>query len=345
MKRKGLSLLARSRSLALLAVAAAGAKSSKQSATTISGAGSTFVSPLVSVWTPALGIAFDYTVQYSADRLGRRHPGDHEPHGRLRRLRRAADARPVHRLQRLRPDPVGARRHGDRLQRPGPHVPKNMNLKLSGDVIAKIYMGEITNWNDPAIKELNPKATLPDLKITPVYRTGNSGTTYNFTDYLAAGQPGLEVEVRHRTVGHLADRRRRQRLGRRRRRRREHAGRDLLRRHRRSRSRASSASRRSRTRPGSSSTRASATSRPPARGDEGAGEQRAAHRQPAEVAADRVPDRDLHLHHPPDEVVEGGRAAEDGLLGADAGPEDGSTRRSSGSRRSRRSCSSRPRRR
>ena len=68
-------------------------------------------------------------------------------------------------------------------------------------MIAKIYMGEITNWNDPAIKKLNPKATLPDLKITPVYRTGNSGTTYNFTDYLVGGQPELEVEARHRPVG------------------------------------------------------------------------------------------------------------------------------------------------
>ena len=50
-------------------------------------------------------------------------------------------------------------------------------------------MGTITNWNDPAIKALNPKATIPDLKITPVHRTGNSGTTYNFTDYLSAAAP------------------------------------------------------------------------------------------------------------------------------------------------------------
>jgi phosphate transport system substrate-binding protein len=58
-------------------------------------------------------------------------------------------------------------------------------------------MGQITNWNDPAIKALNPAATMPDLKITPVYRTGNSGTTYNFTDYLgsvsAAWKTGIGV--------------------------------------------------------------------------------------------------------------------------------------------------------
>ena len=69
---------------------------------------------------------------------------------------------------------------------PNLQLPKNSNLHLSGDVIAKIYMGQITNWSDPAIKALNPKATIPDLKITPVYRTGNSGTTYNFTDYLTS---------------------------------------------------------------------------------------------------------------------------------------------------------------
>ena len=140
--------------VALLAVAAAGAKHND---TTITGAGSTFVSPLVSVWTPALGSAFDYTIQYSGDRLRRRHPGDHEPHGRLRRLRRAADAGPVHRLQRLRPDPVGARRHRDRLQHSRSRP--THAATSTGDVIAKIYLGQITNWNDPAIKALNPKAT------------------------------------------------------------------------------------------------------------------------------------------------------------------------------------------
>src|SRR5262245_41117120 len=64
MRRTGLSLLVIA-ALALLAAAGAGAKTQRQSATTISGAGSTFVSPLVSLWTPAIGSAFDYTIQYS----------------------------------------------------------------------------------------------------------------------------------------------------------------------------------------------------------------------------------------------------------------------------------------
>lgn len=59
-------------------------------------------------------------------------------------------------------------------------------LKLDADTIAKIFRGDIKNWNDEAIKAANPDATLPDLAITPVHRSDNSGTTENFTDYLAA---------------------------------------------------------------------------------------------------------------------------------------------------------------
>jgi phosphate transport system substrate-binding protein len=60
------------------------------------------------------------------------------------------------------------------------------NLRLTGTVIAGIYLGKITQWNNPAIKALNPKVNLPDTKITPVFRSDGSGTTYNFTDYLGS---------------------------------------------------------------------------------------------------------------------------------------------------------------
>src|SRR5262245_46416065 len=60
------------------------------------------------------------------------------------------------------------------------------NLKLTGAVIANIYLGKINTWDDPAIKRLNPKVNLPGTKITPVFRSDGSGTTYNFTDYLAS---------------------------------------------------------------------------------------------------------------------------------------------------------------
>ncbi|WP_435979271.1 phosphate ABC transporter substrate-binding protein PstS [Psychrobacter sp. DM4] len=58
-------------------------------------------------------------------------------------------------------------------------------LKLDGDTLANIYLGKISNWNDPAIKAMNPSLTLPDAPITTVFRSDGSGTTFNFTDYLA----------------------------------------------------------------------------------------------------------------------------------------------------------------
>ena len=167
-----------------------------------------------------------------------------------------------------------------------------VHLNLDGDVIAKIFLGQITNWNDPAIKALNKGASMPDLKITPVFRSDGSGTTYNFTDYLSAVSPALEVEGRQLDqpvnfpTGIGA-----QRLGRRRRRRLAHAGRASPTSTSRSRSRTTSSSRRSGTRPASSSSRASAASRRPRRAfTKVPAEQRAAHRQPAEVGAARVPD-------------------------------------------------------
>ncbi|MDR2348454.1 MAG: phosphate ABC transporter substrate-binding protein PstS [Bifidobacteriaceae bacterium] len=63
------------------------------------------------------------------------------------------------------------------------------SLNLAPDTIANIFTGQITNWNDPAIAADNPDANLPDLKISPAHRSDKSGTTGNFTDYLAATAP------------------------------------------------------------------------------------------------------------------------------------------------------------
>ncbi|MEH0109594.1 phosphate ABC transporter substrate-binding protein PstS [Tersicoccus sp. MR15.9] len=65
------------------------------------------------------------------------------------------------------------------------NVPGVTDLNLAPDTIAKIFRGQIKNWNDAAIKADNPNAQLPDLAITPVHRSDDSGTTKNFTDYLA----------------------------------------------------------------------------------------------------------------------------------------------------------------
>ncbi len=176
--KRGLALIAAS-ATALLAAGAAGAKSND---TSITGAGSTFVQPLVSAWTPALGSAFGYSVQYSGVGSGAgiaaitNHQVDFG----------ASDAP-------LTPDQQSA--CSDCVQIPWalsamaiaynvPGAPTHVNL--DGATIAKIFLGQITNWNDPAIKALNKGAGMPDLKITPVFRSDGSGSSYALTDYLSS---------------------------------------------------------------------------------------------------------------------------------------------------------------
>lgn len=62
-------------------------------------------------------------------------------------------------------------------------------LVLSGDVLAKIFTGEITSWNDAAIGALNRGVALPDTTIAPIYRSDSSGTTANFQKYLTVAAP------------------------------------------------------------------------------------------------------------------------------------------------------------
>lgn len=71
----------------------------------------------------------------------------------------------------------------------GYNVPGVDNLVLDAPTIAKIFNSKIKNWNDAAIKKLNPSAKLPDLKIQAFHRSEDSGTTDNFTKYLIATTP------------------------------------------------------------------------------------------------------------------------------------------------------------
>ncbi len=63
------------------------------------------------------------------------------------------------------------------------------SLVVSGDVLAKIFSGQITKWNDPAIAGLNAGTNLPDSAVTPIFRSDSSGTTDNFQKYLQAAAP------------------------------------------------------------------------------------------------------------------------------------------------------------
>lgn len=73
-------------------------------------------------------------------------------------------------------------------------------VKLSGPVLAKIYLGQIRNWSDPAIKKLNKKTRLPNLAITPVYRSDGSGDTYVITDYLSRVSSAFRSRVGNATA-------------------------------------------------------------------------------------------------------------------------------------------------
>ncbi len=68
-------------------------------------------------------------------------------------------------------------------------------MVLDGPTLADIYLGKITKWNDPALVKLNPGLKLPDLAITVVHRSDGSGTTFNFSDYLAKVSPEWKTKV------------------------------------------------------------------------------------------------------------------------------------------------------
>jgi len=69
------------------------------------------------------------------------------------------------------------------------------SLVLDGPTLAKIFLGQVKSWDDPAIKKLNPSAKLPSEAITVVRRSDGSGTTFNFTDYLSKVSPEWKTKV------------------------------------------------------------------------------------------------------------------------------------------------------
>jgi phosphate transport system substrate-binding protein len=191
MKPKGLTLLA-AVVIALLAVAAAGARSG---ADELTGAGATFPFPLISKWVPAYDQATGVHVNYSAIGSG----------GGIAAITNrtvdfgASDAP-------LTPDQFNAavKDGAGVLQIPWglsatavmynvPGAPPH--IKLTGKIVADMYLGKIEKWNDAAISKLNPGANMPDLKVTPIFRSDGSGTTYNFTDYLSSVSPEFKSKV------------------------------------------------------------------------------------------------------------------------------------------------------
>ena len=74
-------------------------------------------------------------------------------------------------------------------------LPAGKRLHLTGPVIARIFLGQITRWDDPAITALNPGITLPGAAIAVVHRSDGSGTTYIFSNYLSSVSPTWAAKV------------------------------------------------------------------------------------------------------------------------------------------------------
>jgi phosphate transport system substrate-binding protein len=174
-------------SLAVLAVTAlavssgAGASGSKANAGSLTGAGSTFVSKLVQAWVPKVDSALGIKITYGPIGSG----------GGIAQITNrtvdfgASDAP-------LTPDQFAACKGC--VQIPwalsATSIPYRLDngpnrIRLSGPVLADIFLGKITKWNDPAIRKLNKGKGIPATDITVIHRSDGSGTTYNFTDYLS----------------------------------------------------------------------------------------------------------------------------------------------------------------
>ena len=157
----------------------------------VTGAGSTFIAPLMSKWQSDYASKTGATVTYGAIGSG----------GGIEQITNrtvdfgASDAP-------LTPDQIKACKSC--VQMPwslGAVVPAyNLsgapnNIHLTGPVLADMFLGKITAWNDPEIAKLNPGVKLPSTKITPIYRSDGSGDTYAFTDYLSSVSPTFKSQV------------------------------------------------------------------------------------------------------------------------------------------------------
>jgi phosphate transport system substrate-binding protein len=162
-----------------------------QSASTITGAGSTWVYPLVAKWAAAYegntGVKINYqsigsgagisqikagTVAFGATDMPLT-PEDLKGAGLIQFPTAVAGEDLVYNLPGIKPG----------------------EIVLSGPLVADIYLAKIQRWNDPAIAKLNPNVKLPDTAITVVHRSDGSGTTFTFCDYLSKVSPEWKDKV------------------------------------------------------------------------------------------------------------------------------------------------------
>jgi len=180
LSRKTIALLGALVIAALAFASVAGATKEKSDAGTLTGAGSSFVSKLMQAWIPQVDSKFGLKVTYGPIGSG----------GGINAITNrtvdfgASDAP-------LSPDQFAACKgctqipwalSATSIAYKGDSLPNHIHM--TGKVVADIFLGRITKWNDPALMKLNKGKSLPDLAITVIHRSDNSGTTYNLTEYL-----------------------------------------------------------------------------------------------------------------------------------------------------------------
>ena len=183
MSRKYLVGLLAAVSTAILTISAASAD--------ITGAGSTFVYPVLSKWAAAYKAAKGVQINYQS--IG---SGAGIKQIQAKTVTFGASDMPLHEAE---------LKANDLIQFPivvGGNVPivnipgiKPGDLLLDGPTLAKIYLGGIKKWNDPLIKNLNPRSQLPDMNIVVVHRSDGSGTTFIWTSYLSKVSPEWAKKV------------------------------------------------------------------------------------------------------------------------------------------------------
>jgi phosphate transport system substrate-binding protein len=160
----------------------------------ITGAGASFPAPLYTAWGQAAGSAIGVRLNYQGLTSG---TGVSQVAGRTVDFGASDAPVPPQRLQAANllqfPTVIGAVVVVVNI----PGIKPNQ-LKLTGEIIGDIYLGKISEWNDPRIVALNPDLKLLALPIVPLFRAGSSGTNFVFTSYLAAVSPAWK---RHPGVG------------------------------------------------------------------------------------------------------------------------------------------------
>ena len=178
------------------ATSSAAAATGTGGAKTLVGAGSTLVAPLVDVWQPTYEQSYGVAVTYGAigsgggiEQITARSVNFGASDAPLTSAQASACKSCLEIPWALAATAVAYHVNG---------VPNN--LKLTGPVLADIWTGKITSWNDAQIKKLNPGVNLPSTKIVPIHRTDGSGDTFAFTNYLSKVSPSFKSAIGNATT-------------------------------------------------------------------------------------------------------------------------------------------------